>query len=507
MDTNLMSCPTCDHTVSPSTDACTYCGALMEVQQMTIDEEDANAKMPEAESLSPLPRNEKSWTDAMPTDAETEAVVEEKQDVQELQDEITPVVDDTEKITQIETEVESFVDDILPLPELEIVDSAGDEPGKSETLAGNIIELVETAAVQQESEKPLTPIDSLPSDKSVEKTQTHSEEATQPKNEADAAGEPEAGLKPESTGKTTFLEIADEIQLEDGEPLQQSEPETLEGDIIELVESSAVRQETEKPLTPVDALPSDGSLENTKAHLEEAMQPTNETDAAGKTAAGSMPQSIGETIFLEITDEIQLEDGKPLHKNEKTARSEPLTEALKIEKAAQDMKEAIEQQKAALAKAQAEKNQKATLAKTRAQKKQKIILAKDAALKRKKAAQAKALQLKKQSASANNTNEAGNTRVVQSLDADTKMLSLLEKYKGQAIGINYDNSADIREAQLVDVNGEYFRVFAEQKNLYYTYPFKSILTIIEGQDGVEIGETKEKVKFNVVIKVYPLALF
>jgi hypothetical protein len=479
----------------------------MEVLQTPTDEEDANAKMPEAESPSPLPRNEISWTDAMPTDAEIEAAVEEKLDAQELQDEITPVVDDAEKIAQIEAEVDSVVDDILPLPELEVVDPAGDEPGKSETLAGNIIELVETSAVQQESEKPLTPIDALPSDESVEKTKTHSEEATQPTNEADAAGEPEARLKPESIGKTTFLEINDEILLEDGEPLQQSESETLEGDIIELVESSAVQQESEKPLTPVDALPSDESLEKTKAHLEEATQPTNEADAAGEAAAGSMPQSIGETIFLEITDEIQLEDGKPLHKNEKTARSEPLTEALKIEKAAQDMKEAIEQQKAALAKAQAVKNQKATLAKTRSQKKQKMILAKDAALKRKKAAQAKALQLKKQSAAAKNTNDAGNTRVVQSLDANTKMLTLLEKYKGQAIGINYDNSADIREAQLVDANCDYFRVFAEQKNLYYTYPFKSILTIIEGQDGVEIGESKEKVKFNVVIKVYPLALF
>jgi hypothetical protein len=479
----------------------------MEVQQTPTDEEVAKAKMPETESPSPLPRNEISSTDAMPTDAEIEAAVKEKLDVQELQDNITPVVDDTDKIAQIEGEVDSAVDDILPLPELEVVDPVGDEPVNSEKPAGDIIKLVKNSAVQQETEKPLTPIDALPSDESVAKTKTHSEEATQPANKENAAGEPEAGLKPESNGKTTIEEITDEIQLEDGEPLQQSDPEKLEGDIIELVESSAVQQESEKPLMPVDALPADESLEKTEAQLEEGTQPANEADAAGKAAAGSTLGSIGETIFLEITDEIKLEDGEPLPANEKTAKLKPLTEALKIEKAAQDMKEAIEQQKAARTKAQAVKNKKATLAQTRAQKKQKTILAKDAALKRKKAAQAQTLELKKQSTAAKNTNEASDDRVVQNLAANTKMLTLLEKYKGRAIGINYDNSADIREAQLVDANREYFRVFAEQKKLYYTHPFNSILTVIEGQDGVEIGESKEKTKFDVVIKVYPLAAF
>ena len=508
MDSNLMSCPTCAHTVGNSTGACTYCGAMMEVQQTPSEEPYASVKMPETESPSNLSRNEISWTDEMPTDAELAAATEEKLDVQELQDEISPVIDDTGELAQIEAEVESVVDDILPLPELEVMDQLGEETGKSDTPEENIIELVESSAVRQDSEKSLAPIDPLPStDESVEKAKIHSEEAVQTTNETDDAGEPETGLEPKSVGEATVLEIADEIQLEDGVPLQQSEPEALEEDIIELVESSAVQQDSEKPLTPIDPVSSDESLEKAKVHLEEASQTTNETDAAGKAAAGSMSGSIGETIFLEITDEIQLEDGEPLQKNEKTARSEPLTEALKIEKAAQDMKEAIEQQKAALAKAEADKKQKATLAKTRAQKKQKKILAKDAALKRKKAAQAKALQVKKQRATAKSTNNADNTGIVQGLEANTKMLALLEKYKGQAIGINYESSADIREAQFVDANCEYFRVFAEQKNLYYTYPIKSILTVIESQDGVEIGESKDKVKFNAVIKVYPAVPF
>ena len=171
MDPNLMSCPTCSHTVSNRAGACTYCGALMEVQQTPTDEEDLTAKVPEAKSPPPLPQNEISWADALPTDADIEAAVEEKLDVQELQDEITPVVDDTLKIAQIEAEAESVVDDIQSPPELEVVDLVGDEPGESETLDGNIIELVETAAVQQESENPSMSVDSLPSDEFVEKTQ------------------------------------------------------------------------------------------------------------------------------------------------------------------------------------------------------------------------------------------------------------------------------------------------------------------------------------------------
>ena len=87
------------------------------------------------------------------------------------------------------------------------------------------------------------------------------------------------------------------------------------------------------------------------------------------------------------------------------------------------------------------------------------------------------------------------------------MQDLLKKYEGQAIGINYDNSAEIREAFLEKANGEYFSVFVKDKKLHYSYPLKSILTVIEGKDGVDTGNSKQAQKFNAVIKVYPLVLF
>ena len=87
------------------------------------------------------------------------------------------------------------------------------------------------------------------------------------------------------------------------------------------------------------------------------------------------------------------------------------------------------------------------------------------------------------------------------------MLGLLKRYKGKAIGINYDNSIEIKEAELIEANEEFFSVMVKDKKLQYSYPLKSILTIIEGQEGVETGLDNKKLKFDAVIKVYPLVAF
>ena len=72
-----------------------------------------------------------------------------------------------------------------------------------------------------------------------------------------------------------------------------------------------------------------------------------------------------------------------------------------------------------------------------------------------------------------------------------------------SIGINYDFSAEIMEAQLVEANGDFFSVFVEDQQLHYSYPLKTILTVIEGQNGVHTGDSEQQDKFNAVIKVYP----
>jgi hypothetical protein len=178
--------------------------------------------------------------------------------------------------------------------------------------------------------------------------------------------------------------------------------------------------------------------------------------------------------------------------------------------------QAQKKQDAALAKEQALKKQKLVLAKEQALKKQKLVLANAAALKRKKAAHAKAQALKKQKAAqadivAAKKNEsvtaADRPKLDPDLQTNPRMQMLLAKYKGRVIGINYDNSAEIKEAQLTAANAEYFRVFVKDQNLHYSYPLKSILTVIEGKDGVDMGDGKQSNKFIAVIKIYPLVLF
>jgi hypothetical protein len=175
--------------------------------------------------------------------------------------------------------------------------------------------------------------------------------------------------------------------------------------------------------------------------------------------------------------------------------------ALKKKKRAQI--QALKKQKAAQAKAEALKKKKAALAKVRASKKQEATQARIDALKKQKDAQAmaEASSQEVQCASGMTTAAAG------SMNHYERLLGLLKRYKGKAIGINYDNSSEIREAELVEANEEFFSVRVKDKKLQYSYPLKTILTIVEGQEGVETGEGDNKAKFDAVIKVYPLVLF
>ena len=54
MDPNLMSCPTCNHTVSNIAGACNYCGALMSKEQQPSTDEAPSAATGAPESGIPL---------------------------------------------------------------------------------------------------------------------------------------------------------------------------------------------------------------------------------------------------------------------------------------------------------------------------------------------------------------------------------------------------------------------------------------------------------------------
>ena len=78
---------------------------------------------------------------------------------------------------------------------------------------------------------------------------------------------------------------------------------------------------------------------------------------------------------------------------------------------------------------------------------------------------------------------------------------LLRSYLNQAVGMNYDNPAVIKEVTLASINDDHFSVLAAEDDLIFTFPISTILQIVEGVDGVSTGSPKSQVVFPMVIRV------
>ncbi|MBT8365791.1 MAG: hypothetical protein KJP23_13935 [Deltaproteobacteria bacterium] len=550
MESNLMNCPTCGHSVSNAAGACAYCGAIVSEgeQNQQTDENIVAEESRATESAAPLPQEETPSAAEMSDEvSETSAAAKKQSDADRSKQlpEVQAPVDSSE----LETEA-VLVTDNEPVPVVEEVEGkfpeyeqkVESEPEFSQQLpdAKDDSDIALTEAAMLESSPHAGLGDALELMQGANESET--ETLPLPENPLPANQE---GVKTES--------VADEIQVSaELETLNMAADEPAESitpqeGIIEMVEFKPAQQEHASQTAVETSMPSEIIVDDVKADDKENLPSTDDSGMAVDAKLDLISEVSEDTILLDISDEVEL---PPAHLRVETAKIEspasagemeakpvdlsaetqPISaEILKIEKAARDMAAAIEKQKASVletkkakktaeAKDQALKQQKAALAKARSQKKQKMILAKAAALKRKKAAQAKAQALKRQKAdqvaiepaimekvaAANINREGSQPKVNQGLQTNNKMQGLLEKYKGQAIGINYDNSAEIRKAQLVEANGDFFSVFVEDQKLHYSYPLKTILTVIEGQDGVDTGYSEQPDKFNVVIKVYPL---
>ena len=342
---------------------------------------------------------------------------------------------------------------------------------------------------------------------------------------------PETPVLEESTEDTSESETlgADILELVQVETTEQASSEEQSSENLKTAEESAAVKE-EKPLadkttdssgkddeeleaimlTPADE---DPSLKQASSEGEEIAAAAAEPDAPVELAAPAEGDAA-KSDSLPQTGQDKTGAGVI----EKQAEQQATVEAGTIEKASQETAgtkkkpaadaDALKEQKAALARTKALKAKKLKLAKVQALKKKKLKLAKAQALKKQKAAQAGIETTSNEVAAGSKSPETVNSKKGNTgMDANTKMLGLLKKYEGQAIGINYDNSAAIKEAQLVEANDEFFSVFVKDKELSYNHPLKTILTIIEGQDGVETGESEQKETFKAVVKVYPLVLF
>jgi hypothetical protein len=523
MDENVLSCSKCGHTVKESAEACAYCGTAVSAgdQDLSADEETAGLEaQAAAPSLSGENESSQDLTMVTETAGKTEdpGVASEAETLDQIQPEDKPAdkVDAAaETVPDLDNQLTDFDDNIdFQLPDDELIMEMDSDQTASAP---------ETAV----EEKPESSANSGPELKhDVPEGQDNIVELEQQAAESSAEVIPLADKVSGKAASDSVPELPETAVLEETAE-DKSESETLGADILELVQDEASARETAD--TPDNSKKDDEELEAILlAPADEGQSSkqlsSDDSDIAEGTAESDDPielaaPAVGDTGKSESTSE-KGQDAAGADVIQKQAEQQATVEAGKVEKAGAEPSEskkkqkpaaddqALKKQKAALAKAKALKAKKLKLAKVQALKKKKLKLAKAQALKKQKAAQAGTETASKEVAAGSKSPQAVNSKKgITSMDANTKMLGLLKKYEGQAIGINYDNSAAIKEAQLVEANDEFFSVFVKDKELSYNHPLKTILTIIEGQDGVETGESEQKEKFKAVVKVYPLVLF
>jgi len=345
-------------------------------------------------------------------------------------------------------------------PAGEALDPPVEEPDEAEALGAEIMAVIEGRASEDEAKPSRAAYAQSSEGFAAVAARDHDADDRQSKAVQESASEKTGSLTSDAPSETILLEVADEVQIAAGKASGKA--------------TGKIKTEAAKPKTAVKA-GSDAAAKS--ADRPPDIQKTE--NAASKTAAGIKKQK----------EKLAAVDSSKDEKTE-TAKSQ-----------------ALKRQKAALAKAQAQKKQQLLLAKAAALKQKKAIEAKAQAINKKKAAPAGEETAKIEDTAAASRQKGASGAVAHELEAGSKLQDLLQKYKGKAIGINYDNSAEIREALLEKANNEYFSVFVKDKKLHYSYPLKSILVIIEGREGVDSGNSKQPQKFNAVIKVYPLVLF
>jgi len=533
MDTNLMNCPKCGHSVSDTTKPCAYCGAVISSGESSSQPDEkipataAQSSVPPPEDASPAIELTGEAAGA-PEASEAKSANEPSSQIQPEDtkpEKNEPITEATPAVENLPSEADDQIAFQLPNEEL-IVELDVEEGGKDrEETSGT-----GTASVEiQESE--LKPDPSSAQDDTADLQPKAAEPAAEVIPLVDKASAKAAADEPVDLPETQVLEVSGN---------DSGESETLGAGILDLVEAEASEPESEQKFASETLKKSDEPAVRKEADLAQDAPPAEAENKDGEPEAifltlddevqsvtQSSPAGVGEAVQKGVSEE-PLESaaatGEAAAKSDdvsepeeaqakadaiqKQTQAQASVEVLKIEKAAQELAEAQKKQKAALTKAKTLKKQKLKLAKVQTLKRKKAAMVKAQALKKQKAAQAGVENSIKEEAAVSSPPKAGNPNmVIQTVGANTRMLGLLKKYEGQAIGINYDNSAEIKEAELVEANDEFFSVFVKDQGLNYSYPLNTILTIIEGKDGVGTGKPEQKGKFNAVIKVYPLVLF
>ncbi len=94
-------------------------------------------------------------------------------------------------------------------------------------------------------------------------------------------------------------------------------------------------------------------------------------------------------------------------------------------------------------------------------------------------------------------------KLKKSMATKRDLKDIIRDYEGQSIAINYYESTEVQEAELIFVNNLFFSAYIKNQNLLYSFPLHTIISIAEKIEGGPGGKPKLPSKFPAVITVSP----
>ncbi|MDY6970960.1 MAG: hypothetical protein SV775_01385, partial [Thermodesulfobacteriota bacterium] len=180
-------------------------------------------------------------------------------------------------------------------------------------------------------------------------------------------------------------------------------------------------------------------------------------------------------------------------------------EALRREKEEQERQEALRREKEEQERQEALRREKEEQERQEALRREKEEQERQEALRREKEEQERQEALRREKEEQERQKALHKQKLERLLKPTKRIRDLLRRYEGQPIGINYDDTAEIKKAELVRVNEDHFSIFIADSELVYSYPLSSIMSIVEGVNGVPNGALgADESTFSIVIRVYHL---
>jgi len=202
--------------------------------------------------------------------------------------------------------------------------------------------------------------------------------------------------------------------------------------------------------------------------------------------------------YYDIQAREETDEGKKAELLAKKKKEEEKTESLAKKKEEEERAEALRKQKEEEERAEALRRQKEEEERAEALRRQKEEEEKAEALRRQKEEEEKAEALRKQkeeeerAEALRRQKEEEEKKALQKkieditnvLKPKAKIKDLLKKYEGQTVGINHDSPTEIKGADLIKVGDDLFSILLADEKLIKSYPLRTIISIIEGVNGV-----------------------